>query len=147
MKYKKRKRVFFRQLSYALSVVFFGYCLWILFNYFFFNPHTDTAVIGEFSQFQLHQVVHNEKLRIFIIRDSAGLYTVSDVCTHRQCMLSNKNGMLECPCHDGIFSLAGQPVNGPVEEPLDHYYIYKNRRNQLVVDVSQAVQKEFRYTE
>lgn len=141
----KSRRKFFKDLSYGLAVLLGGYLLWILFNFYFFNPISDTAVIGKYSQFQLNHVVHNERNRIFLVRDTAGLYAVSDVCTHRECMLNNRNGKLECPCHEGAFSLLGQPVSGPVEVPLDHYYIYKNKQNKLVVDVSRVVQKEFRF--
>jgi len=147
MKYKKRNRIFLKQLFGALALIWCGYILWVLFNYFFFNPRSDAAVIGNYSEFRLNQVVHKEGNRIFLIRDTAGLYAVSDVCTHRECMLKNSNNRLECPCHEGVFTLHGQPMSGPVEEPLNHYYIYKNKQNQLVVDMSRVVQKEFRYTE
>jgi Rieske Fe-S protein len=147
MKYKKNNKIFLKQLFSALAVICCGYFLWILFNYFFFSPISNATGIGKYSQFQIDQIIHKENERVFIVRDTIGLYAVSDVCTHRACMLRIKNGRFECPCHEGVFTRDGRPAGGPVNKSLDHYYIYKNKQNQLVVDVSRVVQKEFRYSE
>ncbi len=136
MRYHKEiwKKVL-KQAFSLLAVIWGGYIIWLLAQYIFFQPHSDLVTIGQFSRFKENQVFHNEEERFFIIRDTKGLYAISDACTHRGCMLSNRNGQLECPCHDGIFQFNGQPVSGPVKRPLDHFYIYKNKQNKLVVDV------------
>src|SRR5215472_11825896 len=48
------------------------------------------------------------------------LVAYSQVCTHLSCaVVYNKddNGLF-CPCHHGLFNLAGQPIAGPPTRPL-----------------------------
>jgi nitrite reductase/ring-hydroxylating ferredoxin subunit len=51
------------------------------------------------------------------------LHAFDDVCTHRQCSLSEgelDGTIVECPCHGGQFDiLSGEVVEGPPVEPID----------------------------
>ncbi len=143
----KPKRTFLKQLFYALSVALLGFILWVVAQYLLFRPDTNTITLGTFSQYKKNQIIHKKKERLFVIRDSLGLYAVSDVCTHRDCMVLIKGNTLACPCHGAAFTLDGLVINGPAEKPLEHYYIYKNRQNVLVVDVTKTINREIRYTE
>lgn len=42
------------------------------------------------------------------------------VCTHLQCVVrySAERNRIECPCHDGIFSVEGENIAGPPPRPL-----------------------------
>ena len=44
----------------------------------------------------------------------------SQKCTHLGCVVywEAATGHLECPCHEGVFDQAGEPVAGPPERPL-----------------------------
>lgn len=44
----------------------------------------------------------------------------SQKCTHLGCVVywAPDAGHLECPCHEGVFNLSGEPVAGPPERPL-----------------------------
>lgn len=44
----------------------------------------------------------------------------SQKCTHLGCVVfwSPDEGHFECPCHEGLFNLAGRPIAGPPERPL-----------------------------
>lgn len=44
----------------------------------------------------------------------------SQKCTHLGCVVywAPDAGHLECPCHEGVFDLSGEPVAGPPERPL-----------------------------
>ncbi|MGH8912036.1 MAG: ubiquinol-cytochrome c reductase iron-sulfur subunit [Acidimicrobiia bacterium] len=44
----------------------------------------------------------------------------SQKCTHLGCVVywAPDAGHLECPCHEGVFDLAGEPIAGPPERPL-----------------------------
>ena len=124
MKYHgKTEKTFLKQLSLAVAVLILGCMLWIAKNYLFFRPDTDTITLGNFSQYKEGQILHKKKERLFVICDSLGLYAVSDVCTHRGCMLLIKDNTFECPCHSAVFTLDGKPISGPANKPLDHYYI------------------------
>ncbi len=48
------------------------------------------------------------------------LVAYSQVCTHLSCAVvydKAQNGLF-CPCHHGLFNLAGQPIAGPPTRPL-----------------------------
>jgi nitrite reductase/ring-hydroxylating ferredoxin subunit len=50
------------------------------------------------------------------------LVAYSQKCTHLSCAVRPQvdAGMIECPCHDGIFDLgSGRPIAGPPRRPLD----------------------------
>jgi len=49
-----------------------------------------------------------------------GLVAYSDVCTHLSCaVIYQKDGMLHCPCHEGLFDAAtGNVLAGPPLRPL-----------------------------
>ena len=148
MKYHgKTKKNFLRQLCIAITIVILGFILWGVKNYFFFQPNSDAIILGKFSRYKKDQIIHKKKERLFIIRDSLGLYAVSDICTHRGCMLLIKDKKIVCPCHGANFTLNGQPVSGPANKPLDNYYIYKNKQKILIVDVTHTINKDFHYSE
>jgi Rieske Fe-S protein len=44
----------------------------------------------------------------------------SQKCTHLGCVVywAPDAGHLECPCHEGVFDLSGEPIAGPPERPL-----------------------------
>lgn len=143
----KRKRNFLRQLSLAIAILIVGFLLWGIHTYLFFRPDAGPITLGTFSQYKEGQIIHKKKERLFVICDSLGLYAISDVCTHRGCMVILKGNMLECPCHSAAYTLNGQVISGPAEKSLDYYYIYKDKKNVLVVDVTQTVNNDFRYSE
>ncbi len=145
--YKKPRRMFLRALFNGLAVVGGGFLLWFTRYFFFFKPHTVKTVIGPFSSFQKGSVTHREQDRLFLVRDSKGLYAISDTCTHRGCMLRMIQETFQCQCHQASFSLTGSPLEGPVDQPLDHYYIYEGKNRELVVDVTKIVHSTFRYFE
>ncbi|MBN1129929.1 MAG: Rieske (2Fe-2S) protein [Chitinispirillaceae bacterium] len=116
-------------------------------HFFFFSSRQTGCVIGALSRYTEGRIAHDEKNRLLIGRDSRGLFAMSDVCTHRSCMLRLDNGRLRCPCHNAEFDFYGNPIKGPVERPLDRYYIHKNADGTLRVDPAKTVNSAFRYTE
>ena len=53
-------------------------------------------------------------------RPEGKLVAYSQVCTHLSCAVvydKAENGLF-CPCHHGLFNLAGQPIAGPPTRPL-----------------------------
>ena len=145
--FPEKRREFLRAFLGGLTVLWAGGMLCALKNYFFFRPPSAGLTIGAFSKYKPGQMVHDEKMRFFIMRDSRGLFVMSDACTHRSCMLRLDADQLFCPCHNARFDLYGNPVKGPAEKQLDYYYIYKNREKVLVVDPGRTVYCSFRYIE
>jgi Rieske Fe-S protein len=40
-------------------------------------------------------------------------------CTHLGCNVRFREGEFRCPCHNGVFDAEGNPVSGPVTDPLE----------------------------
>ena len=66
--------------------------------------------------------------RIVAIANIGGdLHAFDDVCTHKQCSLSEgelDGTMIECPCHGSRFDvITGEVVDGPAIEPIDVFEV------------------------
>lgn len=68
-----------------------------------------------------------------VVRTPEGkLVAYSQVCTHLSCAVvydKAENGLF-CPCHHGLFNLAGQPIAGPPTRPLPRVQL-EQRGDQL----------------
>ena len=63
---------------------------------------------------------------VFLGRDGGGLYAMSAVCTHAQCIVSEPATATDnaiCLCHGSIFDRNGGVVRGPAGAPLQHYQV------------------------
>ncbi len=76
-----------------------------------------------------------QKDRCILVRTAEASYVAySQKCTHLSCAVyfSNKTGRLECPCHEGAFSVQdGSVLQGPPRRPLPKV-ILENRGGNLV---------------
>lgn len=61
-----------------------------------------------------------KKQRMWILRNSDGIYGLVGVCPHLGCTPNwfPGEGLFKCPCHGSVFNLAGEPIAGPAPEPL-----------------------------
>jgi 3-phenylpropionate/trans-cinnamate dioxygenase ferredoxin subunit len=71
--------------------------------------------------------VHVGEREIALCRSAGAFYALDNVCTHSFAALSDgyvEDGCIECPLHQGRFSLAtGAPVSPPVTEPVRVYAV------------------------
>ena len=56
--------------------------------------------------------------RLALLRDEAGPYALSLVCTHLGCTVTVSARELACPCHGSRFDRQGRVLNGPADRPL-----------------------------
>lgn len=143
----KSKRNFLKIFLKTLPVVWGGIMVWAVKNYFTFRPQKVETQVGLYNDYQQGSITHKKSERFFIICDSQGLYVISDICTHMGCRVQSIDNALKCPCHKSVFDLAGRPIEGPAKKDLDHYFITKNSDGVLVVNTTQLVSNEYRYTE
>lgn len=64
----------------------------------------------------------------FILFDSKqGPWALSRKCTHLGCKVNyrEKEGFLECPCHQSRFTLQGDVMHGPAKKPLPRFKVEK----------------------
>jgi cytochrome b6-f complex iron-sulfur subunit len=61
---------------------------------------------------------------VFVLRVAeTEILAVSAICTHLRCVLKWRRdaGLFQCPCHEGSFDRAGNPLSGPPKKPLRQY--------------------------
>lgn len=56
--------------------------------------------------------------RLALLRDGAGFYALSLVCTHLGCTVTVSEDALSCPCHGSRFDRQGKVLGGPADRPL-----------------------------
>ena len=65
----------------------------------------------------------NNTPAILINVPDKGLIALSKVCTHLGCLVEydKLKEILLCPCHAGVFNLAGNVLSGPPPKPLQKF--------------------------
>jgi menaquinol-cytochrome c reductase iron-sulfur subunit len=105
-----------------------------------------------------------EDRRVFIFRQKNTFYAISAVCTHLGCTVKMqrlnqakkvKVGVREfeeqmeflCPCHGSKYYGDGTNYAGPAPKPLTYFKVeVAPEDGQLIVDLSEEVEKDFRLT-
>jgi len=59
--------------------------------------------------------------KLFIVRDSGGVYAMTAVCTHQGATCEVSGGEIYCPRHGATFSFTGAVTGSPATTPLKHY--------------------------
>lgn len=78
---------------------------------------------------------------VAIARDSAGIYSMSLVCTHASCDLSGSASFsgMTCPCHGSVFDGQGNVLRGPASRALPHFAVTEDASGQLTIHTDQVV--------
>ena len=56
--------------------------------------------------------------RVALMRDDAGFYALSLICTHLGCTVVVTEEALSCPCHGSRFDRQGKVLTGPADRSL-----------------------------
>ena len=82
------------------------------------------ASVGKVEEFPLGSVktvlVHDRPVLISRAQDGQ-IRAFSAICTHLQCIVgySAERNQIECPCHQGVYSVDGQRLSGPPPRNLE----------------------------
>ena len=81
---------------------------------------------------------------VWIVREAAGFYVLSTVCTHLGCTPNwlSAEEKFKCPCHGSGFVITGINVEGPAPRPLERYRIALAEDGQLLIDKNTKFQEE-----
>lgn len=78
-----------------------------------------------------------------MVRTAAETYVAySQKCTHLSCavLYSRENNRIECPCHQGYFSVQdGSVLQGPPTRPLPHVVLERNGNELIAVRMEPEV--------
>jgi len=110
-----------------------------------FAPDT-TFKAGPIDSFVMGEVDERFKSdhRVWIIRESEGIYALFAKCTHLGCTprwLAAEN-KFKCPCHGSGFYKTGINFEGPAPRPLERVRVSVAEDGQLVVDVGIKYRQE-----
>jgi cytochrome b6-f complex iron-sulfur subunit len=107
-------------------------------------------------------VQYLDEHRVYLVRDENAFHAISGVCTHLGCTVKfspfkqeremtvrkkkfRSRGEFHCPCHGSRFRDEGTNFAGPAPRPLQWYKLELSPEdNQLVVNLSEEVDREFR---
>jgi Rieske Fe-S protein len=58
---------------------------------------------------------------VFLVKSGDQIRAIDSTCTHLGCRtrFNAELGQIECPCHGGVYDIAGRVVAGPPPHPLD----------------------------
>jgi cytochrome b6-f complex iron-sulfur subunit len=119
----------------------------LMFLRFFFprvlyEPST-TFNVGYPSDFQMGVDTRFQNAdRVWIVRDSEGLFAIFARCTHLGCTPNwiESENKFKCPCHGSGYDSEGINFEGPAPRPMDRARIALLPNGQIQVDTSQLFQ-------
>ena len=78
--------------------------------------------------------------RIWVVRNTEGIFVISAICTHLGCTPDWKPGenKFKCPCHGSGYDSEGVNFEGPAPRPMDRAHVEVDADGQIVVDLSKV---------
>ncbi len=78
--------------------------------------------------------------RIWVVRNTEGIFVISAICTHLGCTPDWKPGenKFKCPCHGSGYDSEGVNFEGPAPRPMDRARVEYDTEGQIVVDLSKV---------
>ena len=76
--------------------------------------------------------------RIWVVRNTEGVFVISAVCTHLGCTPDWKpsENKFKCPCHGSGYDPEGVNFEGPAPRPMDRAHVELSPEGQIEVDLS-----------
>lgn len=84
------------------------------------------------------------EVRAFVLRDEAGFYALSAICTHLGCLVQASGPGYACACHGSRFDAGGAPLGGPASRPLPALAVAWDEQGQLVIDPGRSTGSDAR---
>jgi len=95
--------------------------------------------VGAPGSFVLDTPVYVSSSRLFVVRDSGGLYALTARCTHDGVTCEVQSSRFHCPRHGALFTYDGAIISGPVTRPLKHYAMCTLPNGNVAVNTATTV--------
>lgn len=61
-----------------------------------------------------------DRKMVYLVRSGSEIKALDSTCTHLGCRtrFNEESGLIECPCHGGMYDVSGAVVGGPPPAPL-----------------------------
>jgi cytochrome b6-f complex iron-sulfur subunit len=112
---------------------------WGIFRFLSYQQQAENPArltLNEPETYPVGSVTFVPQLKAWLLRDEAGLYALSAVCSHLGCTISETDTGFECPCHGSRFNLQGAALQGPAAKPLEYLELSLTEENLVVLDSS-----------
>ena len=99
-----------------------------------FKPVGTVSQLESNGQISLKQFFGPEPILVVREPKTAKVIAVNPTCTHRGCLINWKaqEEVFDCPCHHSQFSVNGQVLRGPADDPLQTYTVEVQGQQVLV---------------
>ena len=81
--------------------------------------------------------------KVFLGRDSGGLYAMTAICTHAGCNMETQGSITSqgilCNCHGSMFDDQGNVVRGPAQQALTHFAVSVDGAGAVTIHASSPV--------
>jgi cytochrome b6-f complex iron-sulfur subunit len=136
---KRRRRFVTAAILGSLTINFLMF-LRFFFPRVLFEPKTRFK-IGYPSDFGFGvDTKFQNQYRIWVVRNTEGIFVISAICTHLGCTPDWKPGenKFKCPCHGSGYDSEGVNFEGPAPRPMDRAHVELDADGQIVVDLSRV---------
>ena len=103
------------------------------------NPGVTTIFdLGPADQLPVNSIIVVEQAQAALIPASEGFIALSLICPHLGCEVDAGEEIFECPCHGSRFSLDGEVLKGPADQPLRPLQLEISEEGHLILDTSET---------
>ena len=95
--------------------------------------------IGTKEAYPPGTIKYFEEQHVYVFGQHEGIYAISAVCTHLECIAVKEAGGFVCPCHGSRYGIDGKLEKGPAPKSLPWYEVSRLPDGQLVVDKKRKV--------
>jgi Rieske Fe-S protein len=107
---------------------------------------TTPTDVGPASGYTLNMPQYFSTGRFFVVKDSAGFYALTSLCTHEGAVTQAQPSQFYCPRHGATFDFSGNPTGGPVITGLVHFAMCNMSNGHLGVITTMQVSQSARIT-
>ena len=131
-----------RRIVIACTLGFLGTNFLMFLRYFFprvlFEPNTVFRIGYPYDFGYGVDTKYQKDYRIWVVRNTEGLFVIYARCTHLGCTPDWKPGenKFKCPCHGSGYDSEGINFEGPAPRPMDRAKLELDAEGQIVVDTS-----------